>query len=343
MNALARQAGCDKVLIYRYFGDLDGVYSAYAAKSDFWWRPKTSPRGSTRRDAVGAGAEDDASPPRRRVAFAADHLGRAGRRTSEPHAPGGRARGVRERRALQASAWIDERYRLPSGLDFAAISMLLGVAIKYLAVRARTISVMSGVRIASDADWKRVFAAVDADRRHACGRRLIFFAELSPIGDEQMEIAMTPFVSNRRDILRAGGATLFLALRRESCAPPTRRPPVPEGDAYAPWTLWNDPSIRGTPLALVAAGVIAANPHDTQPWLFARRRRRDRDLRRHVPQSRRDGRISSASCISGWAARSRTCWTPPAPTAIDVAHRNSAGALLDSTEPAGRCSPRGCG
>jgi hypothetical protein len=41
-----------------------------------------------------------------------------------------------------------------------------------------------------------------------------------------------------------------------------------EGDAYAPWSLWNDPSVRGTPLALVAAAVLAANPHDTQPWLF---------------------------------------------------------------------------
>jgi hypothetical protein len=94
--------------------------------------------------------------------------------------------------------------------------------------------------------------------------------ELSPIGDEQMEIAMTPFASNRRDILRAGGATLFLALAggRLGVADAAGRP-LPEGDAYAPWTLWNDPSIRKTPLALVAAGVIAANPHDTQPWLFA--------------------------------------------------------------------------
>ena len=25
VNALAREAGCDKVLIYRYFGDLEGV------------------------------------------------------------------------------------------------------------------------------------------------------------------------------------------------------------------------------------------------------------------------------------------------------------------------------
>ena len=40
------------------------------------------------------------------------------------------------------------------------------------------------------------------------------------------------------------------------------------GDAYAPWSLWNDPSVRETPLALVAAAVLAANPHDTQPWQF---------------------------------------------------------------------------
>ena len=37
---------------------------------------------------------------------------------------------------------------------------------------------------------------------------------------------------------------------------------------YQPWTSWNDPSLRDTPFALVAAAVLAANPHDTQPWLF---------------------------------------------------------------------------
>jgi hypothetical protein len=85
-----------------------------------------------------------------------------------------------------------------------------------------------------------------------------------------MEMVMTQLISNRRDILRAGGATLFLALAggKPRAADSAGRL-LPEGDAYAPWTLWNDPSIRNTPLALVAAGVIAANPHDTQPWLFA--------------------------------------------------------------------------
>jgi hypothetical protein len=40
------------------------------------------------------------------------------------------------------------------------------------------------------------------------------------------------------------------------------------GAAYSPWLLWNDPSLRGTPLALAAAGILAASPHNTQPWLF---------------------------------------------------------------------------
>src|SRR5215831_7197693 len=37
INALAREADCDKVLIYRYFGDLDGVYAAFATSREFWW------------------------------------------------------------------------------------------------------------------------------------------------------------------------------------------------------------------------------------------------------------------------------------------------------------------
>jgi hypothetical protein len=85
-----------------------------------------------------------------------------------------------------------------------------------------------------------------------------------------METTVTHWTSNRRDVLRASGATLFLALAGGKLrAADSAGRPLPEGDAYAPWTLWNDPSIRNTPLALVAAGVIAANPHDTQPWLFA--------------------------------------------------------------------------
>jgi len=38
VNAVARKAGCDKVLIYRYFGGFDGLLERFAEEQDLWWR-----------------------------------------------------------------------------------------------------------------------------------------------------------------------------------------------------------------------------------------------------------------------------------------------------------------
>ncbi|MEP4733391.1 MAG: hypothetical protein ABJY16_12715, partial [Parvibaculum sp.] len=42
----------------------------------------------------------------------------------------------------------------------------------------------------------------------------------------------------------------------------------PSGAPYDPWEMWNATEYEDTPLALVAAGVLASNPHNTQPWVF---------------------------------------------------------------------------
>lgn len=42
----------------------------------------------------------------------------------------------------------------------------------------------------------------------------------------------------------------------------------PPAEVFAPWTLWNDPALKGTPLALAAAGIVASSPHNTQPWML---------------------------------------------------------------------------
>ena len=78
---------------------------------------------------------------------------------------------------------------------------------------------------------------------------------------------MTGRSRSRRQTLALGGA-MTIALAASRISPANALTALPEGDAYAPWRLWDDASLRGAPLALVAAGILAANPHDTQPWLF---------------------------------------------------------------------------
>ncbi|MBI1261375.1 MAG: hypothetical protein GC184_06595 [Rhizobiales bacterium] len=74
---------------------------------------------------------------------------------------------------------------------------------------------------------------------------------------------------SRRNFLRAGGVVTIaviggLAWRAEDRGVFSAH----TGTAYEPWQTWNAAEHAGTPLALVAAGILAANPHDTQPWLF---------------------------------------------------------------------------
>ncbi len=72
---------------------------------------------------------------------------------------------------------------------------------------------------------------------------------------------------NRRDFLKLGGVTLiavvggsvFRAVDQGIFS-------VGRGPAYAPWTTWSDAPTA--PERIVAAGILASNPHNSQPWLF---------------------------------------------------------------------------
>ncbi|MGA7608161.1 MAG: twin-arginine translocation signal domain-containing protein, partial [Anaerolineales bacterium] len=72
---------------------------------------------------------------------------------------------------------------------------------------------------------------------------------------------------SRRNFLKLGGAMLvvvaggsvFRAVDQGVFS-------VGQGPAYEPWTNWHDAKTASE--RIVAAGILAANPHNSQPWMF---------------------------------------------------------------------------
>ena len=75
-------------------------------------------------------------------------------------------------------------------------------------------------------------------------------------------------VISRRDFMKLGGAlTVLVAGGGVWRAADQGVFSVGKGSAYEPWDNWRTDADRG-PLALVRAAILAANPHNSQPWLF---------------------------------------------------------------------------
>jgi len=62
---------------------------------------------------------------------------------------------------------------------------------------------------------------------------------------------------------------------------------VGEGPAYEPWKDWRNTENEG-PLALVRAAILAASPHNTQPWLF---KITDSSIELHIDTQRNVGAL----------------------------------------------------
>jgi len=61
---------------------------------------------------------------------------------------------------------------------------------------------------------------------------------------------------------------------------------VGEGPAYEPWKNWRD--TNDSPIALVRAAILAASPHNTQPWLF---KVNDSSIELHIDTQRNVGAL----------------------------------------------------
>lgn len=74
--------------------------------------------------------------------------------------------------------------------------------------------------------------------------------------------------SRRTFLKRAGAATLIVVVGGSVYRAADRGVfSVGQGEAYEPWQNWREEQGSG-PMALVQSAILAANPHNSQPWLF---------------------------------------------------------------------------
>jgi AcrR family transcriptional regulator len=163
VNAVARVAGVDKQLIYRYFGGLDGLLGALGLRLAQWWQ-----------DRLLEGA--NANPPKsysdliEMLAVRLVHIFR-----NEPlslqcvlwelNDGSGPVASLTAARAQAIGAWMARTrgdLRPPDGVDAPALNALIVSGISYFVLASRTSSNVIGLNSKDVATWMRIEAAVRA-------------------------------------------------------------------------------------------------------------------------------------------------------------------------------------
>lgn len=164
VNTIAKEAGVDKVLIYRYFGGLPELLQIWGASGRFWPRVQ---------DLLGDRPESFmALPVAERYARFFEHFIDALR--ERPLTLEILVGELSQRNGLTAileaerEAWGEQATRLLGGADFEnrpelrGITLLLVAGVNYLLLRARRIRIFGGINIQSDTGWDELKAAVRA-------------------------------------------------------------------------------------------------------------------------------------------------------------------------------------
>lgn len=162
INAIAKLAGVDKVLIYRYFGGLPELLKAYGQSGTFW--PRIS-------DLLGDQPQRLlALPLAQRYSLFFDHF--IDELRKRPLTLEILAQELRERNELtiiledERERWGKEVAQVLGGateeraVDARSIALLLIAGVQYLLMRSRTIRTFGGVDVRSDGGWDQLKSGI---------------------------------------------------------------------------------------------------------------------------------------------------------------------------------------
>jgi AcrR family transcriptional regulator len=161
VNAVARRAGCDKQLIYRYYGGMDGLVDAIGGELAHWIEQKMPVGGNsgfmlTYGDLVEhmmmvfMQALRDDPLTRKIIAWEVSDNSPQVRRLSEA-------------RAKAISLWTEKvrgAMPPPKGIDHFALNAMLLASVQHVVLAGATAGRVAGLELVSVKDWDRVAQAV---------------------------------------------------------------------------------------------------------------------------------------------------------------------------------------
>ncbi len=162
VNAVAREAGVDKVLIYRYFGGLEGLIAAFGKEGDFW---------PSALELAGGDLQKFSQMPldERLSVFASNFIDSLRKRPLtqaimaweiiEPNGLTEELERIREQSIIEFFQMFFMKDQVQ--IDLQAIIMLIGAAISYLVIRSKNIDLFGGLDLGSEQGWERIEKAIE--------------------------------------------------------------------------------------------------------------------------------------------------------------------------------------
>jgi AcrR family transcriptional regulator len=163
INSIAREAGVDKVLIYRYYGDLDGLLTAYVSQKDYFSNIKgvtaAFEKIETREDvlrlskAIFVGQFRDILVNRELQEIALWEMSASNSVTAA----------LARAREEQGMSILKEIRKVTgkTDADVPAMAALILGGIYYIVLRSRSVDVFNGIDLRSPRGWKRIEKSIE--------------------------------------------------------------------------------------------------------------------------------------------------------------------------------------
>lgn len=162
VNAIAREAGVDKVLIYRYFDGLPSLLQCFGKEGGYWISSKELIGDESTVDAetladwmtyLLLGFLDDLKERPITQEILRWELLEGNELTRE-------LANVRDQVALDSLKFLEQKGSFPPGKDIPAISAVLVAGIVYLTLRTKVSNTFMGIDFSSPTGWQRIEAAL---------------------------------------------------------------------------------------------------------------------------------------------------------------------------------------